>query len=709
MTFFSAAGQARQSDREKGVEAEGAVSTLLAALGKHHGKMAPMVFIAGLAYLARVTAQCASEFLSVTRANWYRLTTTAILVAAKVYDEHSSSRLNACFARSSGIPLSEMTRMEVDFLYLFDFDLLLKESEVEEWLKWMETLALRCDLMTPLNTYVLGTSASTMAGPRTSTRKSSVTGCTTFTEYEERRKTCAMCEASRTPGLSSEVVEGEEETVGTPLSSMVVQCSVLQAPVASSTANSRCLTSAAAATDVPSLTAPFADLSSFPPRSSASSVQLPGSVLEETFSAVSAASVPGGEPSFLSDRRTCALALPSHCTLSLCPPTAKRRLFSVVHGTDGPPSPISVRQLCRRGGSPPSPLRPPSVGRHPSVRFFKSQSTHAHGLSRHATGTVSYTELGMHGAEDGGDKVSKLSCRDQVTRVDKADTAGRASAPAASHQQKKRWGPFGMVQQVRDVLGVTASLVRGQLDVLAPSAQAEELSRLPPPQQDEHQSTSKALRSCINNISESGGRVSLQPQSFAAQPCQTISGGRCPPFPANLMGEPKPWVCGAPSATAVASRSPVDSPPQPGAAASARRRGGPATPGGVAKRSPMPRRSLQYEEPCFLARTQSYTRTVATATVAQPSGAAAAADGVYADSDSTHEEYDEGYEEGEYGHYDQSGYFHYYEDDEGVEGEYDEYYDEEDEEGAWYEEDEEDEAAYFQRCRPPLSHSPPSL
>ncbi|CAJ1992047.1 G1 cyclin CycE4 [Leishmania donovani] len=720
MAFFSAAGQARQAEQEKSVANEGAVSKLLAALGRHHGKMAPMVFIAGLAYLARVTAQCASEFLSVTRANWYRLTTTAILVAAKVYDEHSSSRLNACFARSSGIPLSEMTRMELDFLYLLDFDLLLKESEVEQWLIWMETLALRRDLMTPLNTYVLDTSASTPAVQLAGTPKPSFTSSTTLTEYGERCKTCAMCEASRTPGLSSEVPEGEEEAVGTSLSSVVVLRSVPQMHVASScamtapcavssTANSRCPTGAAAATDAPSLTAPLVDLPSLPPRSSASSVLLPVSLLDGTFSAVSAASVPGGAPSSLNDRRTFVPPLPIHGALPLHPPTAKRRLFSVVHGTAEPPSPISVRQLGRLGGSPPSPLRPPSVGRHPSVRFFKSQATHAHGPHRYASGTVGCAELGMHGAEDGGGKVSRRSCQDQVTRAGSASAAGQTSAPAAaSHQQKRRWGPLGMVQHVRDVLGVTASLVRGQLDVLAPSAHPEELSRLPPPQQNREQPTSQALRPSTKSLSGRGGCTSLQPQSSAMPPRRTNNGGTYPPFPENLMDERKPQTCNAPPAAAVASRRFTDSNPQPRPAAPDCHRCGLATPGAVTRRSPMPRSSPQHVDPCSSAGTQPYTSTVANAAADQPA-AAAAANGAYADGDNSHDEDDEGYEECEYGYYDEDGYFHYYDDDEGAEGEYDEYYGEEDEETAWYEDEEEDEAAYFQRCRPPMTHSPPSL
>ncbi|KAG5494262.1 hypothetical protein GH5_02255 [Leishmania sp. Ghana 2012 LV757] len=651
--FVSAAVQARQAGEEKSIAAEGAVSTLLASLGRHHGNMAPMVFIAGLAYLARVTEQCTSEFLSVTRANWYRLTTTSILVAAKVYDDHSSSRLNACFARSSGIPLGEMSWLELDFLYLLDFDLLLKESEVEQWLIWMETLALRHDLMKPLNTYVLGPSASTTAARLNSTPKPSLANGLTFAEYRDGNKTGSMCEASHTPGLSSEVFGGEEETNESSPSSVagprsfsrmqVVSNSVGTAHGAcSSTANWRCPPGAAATADMPSLTAPLTDLSSVPPRSSVSSVMPPAAPLDGTCSALSAVSLPGGAPSPLTCRRGFAPPLPIHGALLCRPPTATTRLFSVVHGTADPPSPILVRQLCRVGGSPPSPLRPPSVERHSPVRFFKSQGMRAHGPDRHFSAAVGFTALGPYGAEDDGRKVSKQSSHGTVTKAGSAILVGRTSVTAAAetrcnaaaerHRQSKRWAPFGMVQHVRDVLGVTASLVRGRLNVLAPSAHAEEVGRPPP-----------LLRR------SSGAYSSLM----------------------RLMNERKPQADGARFASSVMS-CPTGSPCEPVPAVSARHRSGCATSGAMAWQSTVPQSNLQ----CADVRSS------------------AEADGDYSD-----DEEDEECEACEYGYYDEDGYFHYY-DDEDAEGEYD---DQEEEEEA------EDEAAYFQRCHPPLTHSPPSL
>ena len=71
------------------------------------------------------------------------------------------------------------------------------------------------------------------------------------------------------------------------------------------------------------------------------------------------------------------------------------------------------------------------------------------------------------------------------------------------------------------------------------------------------------------------------------------------------------------------------------------------------------------------------------------------------------EEEGEYYEEDEYGYYGEDGYYYAYDEEE---GEY--FYEEDEDEEGWYEEEEEEEEAeaeYFQRCRPPLTHSPPSL
>ncbi|KAG5495039.1 hypothetical protein JKF63_02092 [Porcisia hertigi] len=681
--FFKSTEPACQVEPEKSVAVEETVPALLAALGRHHGKMAPMVFIAGLAYLARITVLCASEFLSITRANWYRLTTTAILVAAKVYDEHSSSRLNARFARSSGIPLAEMTKLELDFLYLVDFDLLLKESEVEQWLTWMEVRALRRDLMTPLNSYVLGTSSSTTPGQVSSSSKPLFKSGFTAAEHWGHTKMSAMLEESCTAGLSSAVLEGEEETVGTSLSSMAAPCSfshvrmasssLLTGPCAvSSVANLRCFTGAAVPSDAPSFTSPFIEFSGFHAHSCCSSMALPASVLDGTCSAVSAASLPGYVHSSANGPRVFLPPLPIHGALPLPQPAARTRLFSVVHGPDEPPSPISLRQLCCLGASPKSPPPPPSAERQSPMRFFKSQGTHTQGWHRHVSGVAGTTGPSLNGAEKGGYKVAEQSSHEQVARVENSSASVLTSAPlgpdtkrsaaaSASSGSKIRWGPLGMVQHVREVLGVTASLVRGQLTVLAPSAHADEASRLPPPQQ-QHPSPSQGLQAFSSSAPIGGESV-----------CRHL-----PSSAASHFGRHNASV---PPAAALFSRRPPGSPLRLSPGAFPHHYSGPVLPGVVSRRSPAPLNSPHYVKPRFSATSQPYTCSGANA---------ATADG----GDYSADEEDE---ECEYGYYDEEGYFHYYE--------------EEDEEGEWYEDDEEDEGenAYFRRCPPPLTHSPPSL
>lgn len=722
--FFSAAAASQRGP----TVAEESVPALLAALGRHHGKMAPMVFIAALAYLARVTVQCASELLSITRENWYRLTTTAILVAAKVYDEHSSSRLNAHFARSAGIALSEMTRLELDFLYLIDFDLLLKEAEVEQWLSWMETLAVRRDLMTPLNTYVLGataagsnltattaTAAATATATAAATTMTATNGSTSaaahsgfpgspapsssmagfqLAQYKERSKMGATCDGSHTVGLSSEGLEHGEEMVLTSPSSIVDPRSFSHARVASGVTAymggasfSRRPTAATvfAAGDAPFFTGPMLELVGMPPRSPASSVVQPNSVMDGACSVLSAASLPGAAASSLQGRRAVVPPSPVHGVLPLRPATAKSRLFSVVHGRAEPPSPISVRQLGRLGASPPSPLRPPSQERHSPVRFFKPQGPHrgagGHGLL--STGAASARVAASQAS-------SKAFAAEQPAPAPgkgKADTraaSGAAAAGAAgarhgtaanadtqqnSGGSSKRWGPFGMVRHVRDVLGVTASLVRGQLNVLAPSSPAEAHGRPPPPERAAPPS---------KPISGSGSRVS----QHATTTVSSAAGAPYPPFPARLSDE---------RATTGLRRPPPCSSPQPPSPAAYL----------SYRRSPAVRGSPRPVDAEWTGKPRSQVAAVAPSHVSPPPPAAVEAAEAY---DDVYEEGEEGewYEEDEecdYGYYDDAGVFHYYEDEE--DGDYDE-------EGEWYEE-EEDEAAYFQRCRPPLTHSPPSL
>lgn len=713
----AAAAAVRSAEAEGDVATEETVPALLAALGRHHGKMAPMVFIAALAYLARVTVHCVSEFLSITHANWYRLTTTAILVAAKVYDEHSSSRLNRHFARSSGIPLSELTRLELDFLYLSDFDLLLKEAEVEQWLTWMETLAVRRDVMTPLQTYFVHRPDATHAafggsnvGRTASLPSSSLCSAVLPESLEKSRANTAAttgaitAETSRTAGLSSEgtVVAATAETVSatSPLSAPAPRTfthvrvgsntmggnTVSQQPSCAVSGQRRftgTLSEAPASSAIP-----LHDLLHSPMlRSPVSSLAMPQSLFDGPRSTVSGVSLPGSATTpVVGLRATAVPPSPVHGVLSLCPPPHRSRLFSVVHGKREPPSPRSVRQLSRLGASPPSPLQPPPMEPHSPVGFFKQQSTQAgsgmgyghrhsgsavsgHGLQGAGMSASMASNTGVRAARDRSavsDYVQAPATgtavmRRQAGKEDRYSSSSTHTDPAAASAPSMsaastnangsgtRWGPFGMVQQVRDVLGVTASLVRGQLNVLAP-AKAPEAAPQAPSRPLAHDTSSNSRHE--------------QPYKPAYHRSS----------PAKMSGSSTNRVS-APAAAEATSPQAV-SPGRHGHRAQER----------SSTRSPRARSTRQQQQE-------------------QVDDASGAAGYGYEEEGEYDEEDGEYYEEDAYGYYDEDGYYYPYE--EGEEGEYDE---EGEEEEGWYAEPEpEEETEYFQRCRLPLTHSPPSL
>jgi hypothetical protein len=770
--FFSTGGQARQAELEE-VVTEETVPALLAALGRHHGKMAPIVFIAALAYLARVTVHCASEFLSFTRANWYRMTTTAILIAAKVYDEHSSTRLNAHFARSSGIPLSDMTKLEVNFLYLIDFDLLLKEAEVEQWLTWMETLAVRRDVMTPLQAYFVhssdsssGVAASAVAVPAAvgerpctfSLPSTSLCSATLPNAPAEKSRT-TTAEASRTEELSSEGPVTDSVAITSPFSAPLSR-TFTHVRVASNTVfitkDTVSMNPAPShrLTDTTEVGASSAAIPLREFRSPTSSLVMPRSLLGAPRSTLSGASLPGSVTSPLTCLRAAGGIPPSpiHGVLPMCPPPLQTRLFSVVHGKRELSSPRSMCQLGRLASSPPSPLEPPSMEPNSPVGFFKQPHGGSHAyphhqqhMHRHSAPTSAAAAATGHGLCDTDLMATALSSSTAAGRstgfafssqkppVSNAthaprqppttlrrgtssytgDSAGAAVATvggkaltmvAAVHASRSassnppvattatpftssgsgtRWGPFDMVQQVRDVLGVTASLVRGQLNVLAPAKAPEELKRPP----------SRAVVSdgALHHTATRGS------QEMADEPHRSNSSTTVfrDPF-ASAAGNNDRKSAPAECTTTTATASlPPHNPERYG------------------------RRQYHYhalspgqESNSSRTRSQMVRAGEAPSSYrgsAGPAGHVASSAGPAGGEEEEGEYYDEDeegvYDEEDadaYGYYDEDGYYYAYDD----EGEYDY-----DEEGEWYEEEEdaEAEAEYFQRCRPPLTHSPPSL
>lgn len=811
--FFSAAGQARQAELEKEVATE-TVPALLAALGRHHGKMAPMVFIAALAYLARVTVQCTSEFLSITRANWYRLTTTAILVAAKMYDEHSSIRLNAHFARSAGIPLAEMTKLELDFLYLIDFDLLLRETEVEQWLSWMEALAVRRDVMTPLQSYFVqnaehssrtnnnsnNTNSAFAVGRPSLSSSASISLCSVALPEPAEKSQATTAEASRTAGLSSEGPVTESTTVTSPFSGSASRAFTHVRVGSNTVVTSK---EAALAKPAASTTIPLCEFHSPTLRSPASSLVMPHSLLDATRSCLSGVSLPGSATTPVACLRAAGVPpSPIHGVLPVCPPPQQTRIFSVVHGKREPPSPRSVRQLSRLGASPPGPLQPPPMERNSPVGFFKQpqgshghahhhqqSQPHSHNATSHRLGVpgvaVTAAPAAGHGLCDAevlntrSGKTPSASCTFAAGAASRpagisleaqhtsATSAVRASRqpPTASHLTTRgastaeaetsrtaaanlptatatattnftaatsvsgstRWGPFGMVQQVRDVLGVTASLVRGQLDVLAPAKAPEELRRPPP-----HATHGDAASSHPSFTSATLRRVQ-QPLVVPPPPPSASAAAELHRSSSSSAAHRASHAAASGPATGTGRKSApaeftgVSSAPQqrqsPGgrygrgyggvAAASARLSGQHSSDNKT--RSPMAvtRRAAAPEHDsgsCGGEAQAVYRGSVGSAGAVSLTGQSNAAHGEAEEGDDYgyyEEEEGEYYEEDEYGYYGEDGYYYAYDEEE---GEY--FYEEDEDEEGWYEEEEEEEEAeaeYFQRCRPPLTHSPPSL
>ncbi|KAG8345972.1 putative CYC2-like cyclin [Trypanosoma vivax] len=134
-----------------------AVQQLIVSLGAHiaYGDAAPLVLIGALVYLSRIALHCNSVCGGVTASNWYSFTTVAVLLATKMYLD-DSRRWNERFSLASNIPVKELNKLEIDFLYILDFGLLIREDELEAQAEWMESVARRCDMVTPLRTFVLG-------------------------------------------------------------------------------------------------------------------------------------------------------------------------------------------------------------------------------------------------------------------------------------------------------------------------------------------------------------------------------------------------------------------------------------------------------------------------------------------------------------------------------------------------------------------------
>lgn len=121
---------------------------------------APLVFTVALVYLSRIARRSTGEDDMVTVQNWFRLTTISILLAFKMYaDSDEVYYANRCFAAAAGMTLQEANHLELDFLYLIDFDLFIEERDVMVWLLWTEALAHQNGFATPFQAFMVSSQA----------------------------------------------------------------------------------------------------------------------------------------------------------------------------------------------------------------------------------------------------------------------------------------------------------------------------------------------------------------------------------------------------------------------------------------------------------------------------------------------------------------------------------------------------------------------
>ncbi|KEG12118.1 putative CYC2-like cyclin, putative,G1 cyclin CycE4 [Trypanosoma grayi] len=299
------------------------VQQLIESIGLHisYGDAAPMVLIGALVYISRITMQSTSEYSSVTTANWYRLITVAILIATKMYVD-GPRRYNEKIATAAGLTLKEMNKLELDFLFLADFDLLVKEEEVEAWAEWMDSIARRRDMATPLRTFIFGKSSCTPSN--------ATTPLSSFAGDDMFIRSATHIPSGNWPSTPLSLTPANM----TPKINAHFSPAVSKAPRFSQR-----------------LSMSFAlDTVDKPPR--------PGSQLHIPLSPL-----PGCE--------TPNLFLPSPLHIPLAPRKAER-LFSVVHAPQEPLTPLSLRLMSFSvDAAGPPPLTPPEQQLASPVKFFE--------------------------------------------------------------------------------------------------------------------------------------------------------------------------------------------------------------------------------------------------------------------------------------------------------------------------------------------------
>lgn len=119
----------------------------------YYRDVGPLVVVAALIYLARISATCCCPKYRVSPTNWFRLVTVCLMVATKMYIDEEHGKVNAKFSRASAVSMKELLRLEIEILFLLDFHLVVEEDEIARWCDWMHALARKRDLKTPLQTF----------------------------------------------------------------------------------------------------------------------------------------------------------------------------------------------------------------------------------------------------------------------------------------------------------------------------------------------------------------------------------------------------------------------------------------------------------------------------------------------------------------------------------------------------------------------------
>ncbi|KAL8248371.1 hypothetical protein R6Q59_005239 [Mikania micrantha] len=115
----------------------------------------PACFVVGYIYIDRLVHRHPGSL--VVSLNVHRLLVTSIMVAAKILDDEHYN--NAFYARVGGVTNAELNRLELEFLFMLDFDLTVTTRVFESYCLYLEREMIMWD----------GTKLKNESGTRTNT------------------------------------------------------------------------------------------------------------------------------------------------------------------------------------------------------------------------------------------------------------------------------------------------------------------------------------------------------------------------------------------------------------------------------------------------------------------------------------------------------------------------------------------------------------